>query len=203
MIASFKKFKKINESKLVEAEKYDKDDQGRGIIDVGAEKYEDIFSYYDLDGENVLDWEFVDFVEKKADAIPQKEELALHFHVKDATKEKEEEVKRAVSNHYIREIKASYRTLQKNSKTCVYLLIMGLIAFGIYIPLTLLNVFFVVPYIFDLVAWVFLWEVVDNFFIRRAAIKMQIVKQARFVGATIKLVEYKDKKQINNRNKLK
>lgn len=203
MIASFKKFKKINESKLVEAERYDKDDQGRGIIDVGAEKYEDIFSYYDLDGENVLDWEFVDFVEKKADAIPQKEELALHFHVKDATKEKEEEVKRAVGNHYIREIKASYRTLQKNSKTCVYLLIMGLIAFGIYIPLTLLNVFFVVPYIFDLVAWVFLWEVVDNFFIRRASIKMQIVKQARFVGATIKLVEYKDKKQINNINKLK
>ena len=77
MFNSLRQLRKINRSKLSEDEWYDEDSNGRGIIDVGAENYDDVFSYYDLDGEGVLDKEFDEFLEAKADAIPMKQELAL------------------------------------------------------------------------------------------------------------------------------
>ena len=44
MFNSFKQLRKINRSKLSEDEWYDEDANGRGIIDVGAENYDDVFS---------------------------------------------------------------------------------------------------------------------------------------------------------------
>ena len=81
MFRKLKQLRKLNNSKLSDDEFYETDANDRGIIDVGAENYDDIFSYYDLNGENVLDNEFSEFLDKKASAIPQNVELALHFHV--------------------------------------------------------------------------------------------------------------------------
>ena len=99
MFRKFRQIRRLENSKLADDELYDTDENGRGIIDVGAENYDDIFSYYDLNGENVLDSEFSEFLDKKAGAIPQKVELALHFHVKGATEEKCDEIDRAIKNN--------------------------------------------------------------------------------------------------------
>lgn len=205
MFKNYKELKKINNSKLSDEEWYDTDSNGRGIIDVGAENYDDVFSYYDLEGENVLDDEFDAFLEAKADAIPLKKELAIHFHVKGANEAKRIEIERAVKNHFKREIRALNRKVHKNTMICIYMLIMGLIAFGIYVGLELLNnyvingtlhdVFFIITYVFDISAWVFFWEVVDNFFIRRRSIRFEILKKFRFVKADIDVYEYKTKKK--------
>lgn len=204
MFKFYKQMRKINKSKLSDDEWYDKDDSGRGIIDVGAENYDDIFSYYDLEGENTLDWEFIDFIEKKADAIPLKDEISIHFHVKGANEEKKEEIDKAIKNHYKRQLKSNHRTLHRDNLMCLYLLIMGLLAFGIYVALYLIDAFFVFQYMFDIVAWVFFWETVDVFFIRRRVIKNEMLKQFRFIRSDIRILEYKDKKKkqrISNNSK--
>lgn len=195
MFKTFKQMRKINKSSLSEGEWFDTDSNGRGVIDVGAENYDDIFSYYDLDGENVLDKEFDDFLEIKADAIPLKQELALHFHVKDPTEEKRLEIERAIKNHYKRELRANNRRLHRISLFSLYMFIMGLIFLGIYVPLEIFNVHFAVKYVFDIASWVFFWEAVDQWFIHRREIKREILKKYRFIRADIHVCEYKTRKK--------
>ncbi|MBE7082490.1 MAG: hypothetical protein E7378_02265 [Clostridiales bacterium] len=199
MFDRLKKLRRLNNSKLTDDEYYETDANGRGVIDVGAENYDDIFSYYDQNCENVLDQEFDDFLRAKADAIPEKEELAIHFHVANPTDEKLDEIDGAVKSHYKRELRALNRELHKNSMFTLYMLIMGIISFGLYI---VMSIFWDNPYvieIFDIIAWVFLWEAVDNHFLRRKNIQDQRLKIYRFVRADITIYEYKRK---NNNPKL-
>ena len=198
MFRRIKQIRKLEKSKLADDETYEVDENGRGIIDVGAENYDDIFSYYDLNGENVLDNEFSEFLDKKANAIPQKIELALHFHVKDANEQKCDEIDKVLKNNYKRELRAVNRLLQRNAKNTLYLLFMGLFSLGIYVTLYILNAYFLVTYIFDLISWVFLWEVVDNHFIVRKNLQDKRLQMYRFVRADIDVYEYKKKKNGNS-----
>lgn len=193
MFKRFRQIRKLNNSKLVDDEVYEKDANGRGIIDVGAENYEDIFSYYDLNNTNVLDWEFEEFLDAKADAIPMSEELALHFHVKDATEQKCEEIDKAIKDSYKRKLKAINRQMHRNTMFSIYMLILAVVAFAIYIPLAMSNVHFAIVEVFDIVAWVFVWEAVDNHFLTRRNLQKERLKKYRFIRADIEVLEYKRK----------
>ena len=199
MFRTFKQLRKINKSKLSDDEWYEEDSSGRGIIDVGAENYDDVFSYYDLDGENVLDREFDQFLEAKADAIPLKQELALHFHVKNASEVKRDEIDKTIKNHYKRELRALNRKLHRNTIFILYMLAM----FGVFLGLLVLAEVFAAPsvvqYIVDIAAWVFLWEAVDQWFMHRQEIKHELLKKYRFIRADIKVYEYKPKKKKENK----
>lgn len=197
MFRKIRQLRRLERSRLTDDEFYDEDENGRGIIDVGAENYDDIFSYYDLEGENVLDKEFDDFLDAKADAIPLKQELALHFHVAGATETKREEIERAIKNNYKRELRALNRKLHKNTMFTLYMLSMALLALAIYIPLEIFNIPFPIPYIFDIIAWVFVWEATDSYFLKRRNIQFKRLKKYRFVRADIRVYEYKPKKKTS------
>ena len=199
MFNSIKQLRKINRSKLSEDEWYDEDSNGRGIIDVGAENYDDVFSYYDLDGEGVLDKEFDQFLEAKADAIPMKQELALHFHVKNATESKRDEIDRTIKNHYKREVRALNRKLHRNTMFTLYMVLMFVVLFAIYIPLVIFDVHFSVVFVVEIIAWVFSWEAVDQWFIHRREIKHKMLKKFRFIRADISVYEYRPKKKKENK----
>lgn len=205
MFRMFKQMRKINRTKLGDDEWYETDENGRGVIDVGAENYDDIFSYYDLEGQSVLDNEFVEFLEAKADAIPLKKELALHFHIKDPTEEKQAEMEKAIKNHYKRQVRACNRRLRRVSLFSLYMFIMGLVFLAIYIPLEIFEVYFVVPYIFDIASWVFFWEAVDQWFIHRREIKHEMLVKFRFVRSDVSVYKYvsKKKKEIKFGNNAK
>lgn len=195
MFNSIRQLRKINRSKLSEDEWFDEDANGRGIIDVGAENYDDVFSYYDLDGESVLDREFEEFLEAKADAIPMNKELALHFHVKNATEGKRDEIDRTIKTNYKRVVRAYNRKLHRNTMFTIYMLFMFLVFFAIYVPLIIFNVHFAVQFVVEIAAWVFLWEAVDQWFIHRREIKHKMLKKFRFIRADISVYEYRPKKK--------
>ena len=196
LFKNIRQTRKLKRSKLTDDEWYDIDSNGRGIIDVGAENYDDIFYYYDLDGENVLDKEFDEFLDAKADAIPLSEELALHFHVKNATETKRKEIERAVKSNYKREIKAINRKIHRCTVFTIYMAIMGLFWFGIWTTCKLLNAYFVVTDFINIVAWVFIWEAVHNYFMERRELKLERLKKYRFVRSDIDVFEYKSKKRV-------
>ena len=199
MFRRLRQLRKLNKSRLVDDEFYETDSNGRGVIDVGAENYEDIFSYYDLNNTNVLDSEFEEFLGAKADAIPLKQEIALHFHVKDATEEKCEEIDRVLKDNYKRKLKAINRKLHRNTMFTIYMLVLAAIAFAIYIPLAIFEVHFAVVELFDIVAWVFVWEAVDNHFLSRRNLQQERLKKYRFIRADIEVIEYNKPKQTKTK----
>ena len=203
MFKRLRQLRKLNNSKLVDDEVYDVDANGRGVIDVGAENYEDIFSYYDLNNTNVLDIEFEEFLDAKADAIPLTQELALHFHVKDASNEKRDEIDRVVKDNYKRKLKAINRKLRRNAMFSLYMLLLAVIAFAIYIPLAIFEVHFAVVEVFDIVAWVFVWEAVDNHFLSRRHLQQERLKKYRFIRADIDVYEYNKPCQTKTKTHVK
>lgn len=199
MFRTFKQLRKINNSKLSDDEWYETDCNGRGVIDVGAENYDDIFSYYDLEGESVLDREFDEFLSAKADAIPLKQELALHFHVKNATESKCEEIDRTIKNHYKRDLRALNRKIHRNAMFTLYMVIMFGLFFGLLILAENFGAPSAVQYVLDIATWVFLWEAVDQWFLHRRELKHEMLKKYRFIRADIEVLEYKPKKKTQSK----
>lgn len=194
----FERFKRSRElmrnRKLANDEKVYLDEDGNGIIDVGAEEYSDIFSYYSLNGYNVLDTEFNKFIEAKADTIPMKRNLTMVFHIKDANTEKLCEIKNAVKDNYEREIFAINREMHRNTIFSLIMLIAGLLIFGIYILANIYELSFIFTSVAEIGAWVFLWESVHKFFLQRSKLKSERLKKYRLMKANIKVKEFAIKK---------
>ena len=196
MFNNFKRLREISRSKLSDDEFYDEDSDGRGIIDVGAENYDDIFSYYDLEGENVLDKEFDEFLCAKADAIPVKQELSIHFHIKDANEKKAEEIDRMLKNNYKRELRALNRKLHNNTMYTVYMVILAIISLAVYIPAVIFEVNHFVLELIEIVLWVFCWQIVENTFMARRTIQQERVKMYRLLEQILKCLNIKRKRVI-------
>lgn len=194
----FEKYKSAKElkknEKLLDDEKFSIDANGNGIIDVGAEDYNDIFSYYSLNGYNVLDSEFDVFLEAKAEAIPLERELTIQCHIHDATDEKQAEIQKAIKDHYERQIHEINRELTTNILSCIYLGIAGAICFVIFCLLQYFEMHFAIQAITEIISWVFIWEVVHLLFIERRKIKLRRVKKYRISRAKIIVSEYQKKK---------
>ena len=192
MFESYKRNKDLRKNtKLNKDEKFKIDDEGRGVIEIGAENYEDIFSYYSLNGSNVLDWEFNNFLEAKADAIPLKYDLSLHFHIKQPDEIKEQEIKYAVKENYEREIHSINRKLHSNTMFALYMLTLGILWFVGFVLLNIFKAHFVLTAITEIGAWVFLWETVNCFFFARRQLKLQRMIKYRLMKSNIVLQDFK------------
>lgn len=190
------------DTKLSSDEKFNVDEDGRGVIEIGAENYGDIFSYYSLDGSNVLDGEFNNFLEAKADSIPLKYGLTLNFHIKQPDIYKEQEIKNAVKENYEREIHAINRKLHNNTMFSLSMLIIGFITFVVYVTLLYFKAPEILSIIAEIATWVFLWETVDSFFLERRHLKYERLKKFRLMKSKITLSEFKLKDiVIDNKTK--
>lgn len=191
MFENFKKGKELKkQTKLFEAEKFAIDQDGRGVIDIGAEDYSDLFSFYSLNNFNVLDSEFNAFLETKADAIPMKYDLTLNFHVNNPDEAKEQEIKFALKENYEREIHAINRKMHRNNLFSLYMLMMGFIFFGLYVAIVQLDFYFAIKVVFEIATWVFFWEAVDSFFLERRHLKIERLKKFRLLNSKIVLQQF-------------
>lgn len=206
----FRRIKKLNSlynSKLGYEERYFVDEYDRGIIDVGAEHYDDLFSYYDMDGKSILDNEFIDFIEMKADSIPPHKDLTLCFHIPDANEEKRLEIEKTLKDTYIKQTHAINRKIKENNKFSLTMLIVGLALSTVYYFMNMYNSIPVLSYILNIVeicAWVFVWEAVDSYFLYKRDLEDDLLKKYRFIQSRITIKEYfstKEKKVISNNAK--
>ena len=76
------------------------DEQGRAIINVGAENYDDIFSPYCFKGGDTLSSSLVEYLNQKASVIPLEYDLTIKFHIKGANDEKRKEIQSALKENY-------------------------------------------------------------------------------------------------------
>lgn len=178
------------QTKLLKPEKFNVDENGRAIIEIGAEDYSDVFSFYSLNNFNVLDSEFNAFLEAKADAIPMKYDLTLKFHVKEPDEAKEQELKFALKENYEREIHAINRKMRRNVLFSLYMLLMGFLFFGIYVAVVQLQFYFAIKVVFEIATWVFFWEAVDSFFLERRNLKIERLKKFRLLNSKIQLCPF-------------
>ena len=197
----FRRQKKLNSlfnSKLGYEERYFVDEHDRGIIDVGIENYDDLFSYYDIDGKTILDPEFIEFIEQKADSIPLSKDLTLCLHVPAPNEEKRFEIEKTLKDTYIQQCHIIGRKIKSNTKFSISMLVTGLILFLSFIFFSHSTSVFLNDYLsalLEVATWVFLWEAIDSYFLYRRDLQDEILKKYRFVQSKIVVKEYSTSKE--------
>ena len=165
------------------------DEEDRAIINVGAENYDDIFSPYCFKGGDTLSSSLVDYLAQKSGAVPLDYDLTIRFHVKGASEEKRKEIQAAVKENYQSDVHAIERRMKRTTSFSLIFLFIGILVTTIYL-------FFVemapkaTTYVVDILAWLFIWEGIDAFFLDRRLLQLDRLKALRLGTAKIEIVEF-------------
>ena len=165
------------------------DEDGRALINVGAENYDDIFSPYCFKGGDTLSLELVEYLWDKQGAVPLDYDLTINFNVKDASDSKRKEIQQAVKENYENDVHALDQKLHRLYVLSGWFLILGAIFMTAYLVLSkFLPV--AATYIIDLLAWVFIWEGVRALFLDTRNLKLDKLKSLRIAASKIKVSEF-------------
>ena len=165
------------------------DNSNRAIIDIGAENYDDIFSQFCYKGGDTLSSNLVEYLQQKANAIPLEYDLTMRFHVKGANEEKRNEISLAVKENYKSAILGIEKRMKRTLIFSMWFLLIGLMFCTTYLLLS--NIISKpISYLLDLLAWVFLWEGIDAFFLDRRFMQLEKYKLYRLFSAKIETIEF-------------
>lgn len=167
------------------------DEEDRGIIDVGAENYDDIFSPYCFKGGDTLSQEMVEYLWDKQGVIPLDYDLTLRFNVKNADENKRKEIQMAVKQNYESDIHSTDQKLHRLRVLSIWFVVLGLILATAYIfSVSYTNFPLAVNFILELLAWVFIWEGVRALFLDTRTLKLDKLKALRLAAAKIEVKEF-------------
>lgn len=165
------------------------DDDGRGIINVGAENFDDIFSPYCFKGGDTLASEMVEYLWEKQAAIPLDYDLTIRFNIKNASESRRKEIQTAVKENYENDIHGTEQKLHRLTVLSIWFLAFGilfmvgyLVAVN-YMPLA-------VTFVLDLLSWVFVWEGVRSLFLDTLNLRLDKLKALRLGAAKIEVKEF-------------
>lgn len=165
------------------------DGEERAIINVGAENYDDIFSPYCYKGGDTLSPTLVDYLQQKSNTIPLDYDLTIRFHVKNANEQKRKEIQAAVKENYRSDTLGIERKMHRTTMFSLWFVLFGIIFTIIYL-FTVDFIPIAVSYIIDIMAWIFLWEGVDAFFLDRRHMQIDRIKALRLGTAKIEIIEF-------------
>lgn len=166
---------------------------GDVAITVKVEEEEQIFSQFDYDTNEKLNDEFASYIRDKARSAPVKSDISIKIYTPLNLKQKE--VEDAIHNKF----KQDYLQNQADKKTNLWfsfaMFVIGLISLGL---LFLSYSYFRNDYadaILEIVAWVFMWEAVDAFFLERAKLRKRQLTLLKLYVANVEVKKYKKQKE--------
>ncbi len=167
---------------------YNRDADGTFKIPVALRKYEDIYSDWDPSPFKRRDIEedFLEYIWDSALDIPLREKILVVFRVKSELRDdkKEEQVLKAIENHFNYAYKKSKRAYFEEQKESLIYFVIGIIL-GI---LVYSDIFYAVNIWTKVLeegvmigTWVFFWEAFYNLFIQSRSLKYEQKMIKRFL----------------------
>lgn len=163
------------------------DSEGRALITVKATSEQKIFSEFDYDSGEKLNSDLVQYIWDKAEFVPINRDIKIKIYTGKTTKEKP--VDNAIRGSFKKDYIALKAECRRNLWFSFAMLFIGLLFLGF---LFLSYAFFKNDYVdavIDIAAWVFLWEAVDSFFLRRSELNHKKRILLKLVTAKIEVVK--------------
>lgn len=169
------------------------DSEDNAVISINAPKQEQIFSEYDYDSGEDLNQELSDFVTNKAKFVPINKEIRLRLYTEKITEKIN--VESAIKNNFKKKYIETQNEIKKNTLFALAMFIVGLFSLAV---LLLMHSFFYNVYtevILEIVTWVFIWEAVDAFFLKRLSLKKEATTYLKLYSAEIEVIKLEDIKK--------
>lgn len=183
-----KKLRKADKEILKDKE-YIEGSDDRAIISIKAEEDEQIFSTYNYDSNEKLNAELDEFIWDKARFVPMAKDIKIKLYTN--TKIEEKEVVVAIKNNYKKEYIETRNELKRNAIFSLIMLLLGLAFMSL---LLLMHVYFYNVYleiVVEITTWVFIWEAVDSFFLRRSELKRKSITLLKLYTAEMEIIKLK------------
>lgn len=181
------RLKELKKSVLNDMKKHPikKDDSGRSEINLTIYDDDNFLSPYSSDNEEIISDEVASFLENNVHLINPKEPLHIKISSNEINETEKGIYKRAINNYYFNEVVEIDRSLKFNTLATVLLTLISLIIFvGLYFLMSYTSIP-ILPEVITVIAWVFLWEAVNQFFIERAFLRRRENRCLNLMSAKI------------------
>ncbi len=188
-----KKFR--NADKEIRASNYVLDSEGDAIINVKACDSEHIFSQFNFDSNEKLNPELEEYIVDKAKSVPLNKDIKIKIYTEKEADQ--QEVASALKNNFKKDY---WMTKEELKRTLVFSLIMFLVGTAFLISLLFMHKFFYNNYleiVLEIVAWVFIWEAVDSFFLQRSLLKRVKLRYLKLYLADIEVIKLSGIDKLN------
>lgn len=148
-----------------------RDEQGNALFEIAIKDKSEVLAPFSLDNKDTINVEFANVLDNTAKSFSKKEKLHLNLRCNNLTDKEKESFLLAIKNFYFNSLLEDERKLKNNA-----LLFWAMIALS-FLSLTMLFItnFFSAPWIvvevFDIIAWVFVWEAVDLLAFQRSLLR--------------------------------
>lgn len=110
--------------------------------------------------------------------------MDIVFH-SDECEIKREEVSAALKKHYAKEYRETKTQLKRNAAFSVIMLVLGLASLALLLLFYALYDNYYVTTVVKIMAWVFIWEAVDAFFLERGSLRRKCLRIMQLYTADI------------------
>ncbi|MBP3630599.1 MAG: hypothetical protein J6J23_03825 [Clostridia bacterium] len=176
-----KEFKRLDNEITNSKSPHDEEDEV--TINIKSNCDEQIFSSYNFDNKTSINSELSNYIWDNAKLAPLYKSYKLQIYCKENIDEKD--VKLALQSHYRREyieLKDEFNKTRFFSFAC---LLLGVLSILSLIVLINLSAHYIITTIMEIVAWVFVWESVDSFFLKSSNQKRTLIRLMRLYSAKI------------------
>ena len=171
---------------------FETDEFGRPVVRINITDADSLLSVYNDDGMQIISEDTAEFINNITKPIPPKQDIDLKISCDNYTKDKEAIYKSAITNYYVNEFAHRDVKLRHNMINSIWLLIVGVVLFTLLFFIGKWDVPDVIYLLCEVVCWVFVWEAVDNLWIRRHEIKLIQYKELQIIFAEITFTKLGD-----------
>ncbi len=146
------------------------DEEQRAILEIKINDKTEILSPFYLDKKEVINEEFASFLDNAIKAVPPKKKINIKLTCENMSKDEEEICVKAIRNYYYNKTIDTQRRIKNNSMIFGLMIILSILSLVALFLVEYFNAFWLITEIFDIIAWVFVWEAVDIIAFQRSLI---------------------------------
>ncbi|MGN1222704.1 MAG: hypothetical protein ACI4T1_01055 [Christensenellales bacterium] len=156
------------------------------LIYVKAENKDDLVSKLSEGEDTIITSDFARFVNENTDNIKLEKHLNIKINnTKEFTREDKSMIKLAYRNYFEKKVSDINDRLYSNKVECIYLMILSVLALGLYALIKIVEKFSLFSEMILIIAWVFVWRTTENIFFERSKLRKEAIKYYKLLNARI------------------
>lgn len=193
MIKSFKEASKLLNEKIKRVP-FPEDENKNAIIKINVQDDCNFLSPYSFNEKDIINQEVAEFLAVSTKGIPVKKNLHLEIISSSIDNQEKKIYKEAIVNYYTLNYQQNALEMKRELVIACIMAFVSIIGLIIMLLLSLNNYNSVLIEIIDIFSWVFMWEAVDLFFLRRGLFRFKQYRNLAFIGAEIEFIDKEKKK---------
>ncbi len=187
----FDRIKKLREESRAfdsSPEKPETDEDGRALVRLRVRNDDGFLSPFYAEGCPVISGETAAFLEQSVKHV--RPENKVRFVISGNCVEETERplYQKAIENYYRQEFSETRDQIRRNTAAGTVMTAIAVLVFLLAITLTALSAATLILDVLDVVAWVFLWEAVDLFFLQRPILRIKQLRNLQIATAKVDFV---------------